>query len=466
MQGRHGFSADNLVSARVVLANGSAVTASAGCNPDLFRAIRGAGHNFGITTSLEDKLERFFNTWNRLEVKHHDLGSLILNGVFLRNPAVDVDHVNYVQSSPVISLPIFYEGEHNVANEYTSAFFALGPVSNLTVANIAYGDLHDVGGFGLESSECRKGENLLGHPNSSTRSDTDAMRAGFDLFSEITGYEKFVTSAWLLESYGRKGVVAVPAAENAIAPEDRFLHILTPPILWWPGGNKQGRDKAVWYGERMQEAVRRNGLTLPHAYVNYAVGREQLPEAHGRESARFAKLKRLKGIYDPHNRFRFYTAAAAVVPAGAIPGRYSSSSSSSSSDDGPGYRYASSSPSKEEDEDNGYGGGDGSGGNGPDPALQNDLEDVPHFEGNREESPLTFPFPSEGTTGQKKTRTAMIRVQIMAAAIRRRQMGSGLAWTQPWEYEWKTSSDAAYRKRKYMQSKKALFVSCWGVHPR
>jgi len=118
LQGRHGFSADNLVSARLVLANGSAVTASAGCNPDLFWAIRGAGHNFGIVTSLEvklydargkwtmivftftqDKLERFFNTWNQLEVEHHDQGSLILNGVFVRNPAVDVHHVSYVKSS-------------------------------------------------------------------------------------------------------------------------------------------------------------------------------------------------------------------------------------------------------------------------------------------------------------------------------------------------------------------------------
>jgi len=179
-------------------------------------------------------------------------------------------------------------------------------VSNLTVADIAYGDLYDVGGFGLESSVCRKGENILGYPNSFTRWDADAMRAGFDLFSEITGYEKFVASAWLLESYGRKGVEAVPAAENAIAPEDRFLHILTSPILWWPGDDKQDREKAIWYGKRMQEAVRRNSLTLPHAYVNYAVGQEQLPEVYGRDSARLAKLKRLKGIYDPHNRFGFY----------------------------------------------------------------------------------------------------------------------------------------------------------------
>ena len=48
LQGRYGLIADQLVSARMVLANGSAVTVSADSHPELFWAIRGAGHNFGI----------------------------------------------------------------------------------------------------------------------------------------------------------------------------------------------------------------------------------------------------------------------------------------------------------------------------------------------------------------------------------------------------------------------------------
>ena len=112
LQGLYGFSADNLVSARLVLANGSAITASTEENPDLFWAICGAGHNVGVVTSFEvklydaketwtmvvftftqDKLDGFFNTWNRLEANHLDMESLVLNGVLARNPAIDVDHV-------------------------------------------------------------------------------------------------------------------------------------------------------------------------------------------------------------------------------------------------------------------------------------------------------------------------------------------------------------------------------------
>lgn len=51
-----GWSCDSIISAEIVTADGQVLTASADENPDLYWAIRGAGPNFGIVTSLRVRL--------------------------------------------------------------------------------------------------------------------------------------------------------------------------------------------------------------------------------------------------------------------------------------------------------------------------------------------------------------------------------------------------------------------------
>ena len=53
---QYGLMADNLLSARLILANGSAITVSNSEHSELFWALKGAGHNFGIVTSFSYKI--------------------------------------------------------------------------------------------------------------------------------------------------------------------------------------------------------------------------------------------------------------------------------------------------------------------------------------------------------------------------------------------------------------------------
>src|SRR5436309_12110564 len=56
LSGLHGASCDNLLSAQVVAADGRVLTADSERHPELFWALRGAGANFGVTTSFECQL--------------------------------------------------------------------------------------------------------------------------------------------------------------------------------------------------------------------------------------------------------------------------------------------------------------------------------------------------------------------------------------------------------------------------
>jgi hypothetical protein len=112
LQGRQGLLADNLISARLVLANGSAITVSETDHTDLFWALRGAGHNFGIVTSFEYKIvdrtpETEMWSWEQFIFRHdqvrdvYSLANAMLGGSVSEQP-VELVHWSYFFKIPEI----------------------------------------------------------------------------------------------------------------------------------------------------------------------------------------------------------------------------------------------------------------------------------------------------------------------------------------------------------------------------
>lgn len=115
LQGKHGLIADQFVSLRLVTADGNVQTLTAQSNPDLWWAMKGAGHNFGIVTSVtskiysienggiwsyrgyyftHDKVEGLYTAINNITNNNHPPVGLINYSFFFRYPAIDPENVS------------------------------------------------------------------------------------------------------------------------------------------------------------------------------------------------------------------------------------------------------------------------------------------------------------------------------------------------------------------------------------
>ena len=127
-QGLYGLISDNFVRLNVVLANGSAITVNETTNADLWWAMRGAGHNFGIVTSFElniypaetqtwyyksyvftgDQLEPLFQELNKFQNNGSTPKLMAGNfGVYTMNTSVshtEVSRCSFISPSLVLAM--------------------------------------------------------------------------------------------------------------------------------------------------------------------------------------------------------------------------------------------------------------------------------------------------------------------------------------------------------------------------
>lgn len=122
LQGHHGLIADQVLSFNIVLADGTLKTVDA--ESDLWWALRGAGHNFGIITSVTskvydivhtdwaietivfsgDKVEALYDAVNEYHLRNGTQPVDIINwSYWFNNPNIDPDSVR--TTSPTKTVP-------------------------------------------------------------------------------------------------------------------------------------------------------------------------------------------------------------------------------------------------------------------------------------------------------------------------------------------------------------------------
>ncbi|KAJ0120562.1 hypothetical protein J7T55_015291 [Diaporthe amygdali] len=321
LQGRHGLVSDQFVSMNIVLADGTLQTIDN--TSDLWWAMQGAGHNFGIVTSVTVKIYDIdYPTWAyKSYIFTGDKFSDVYNNVneyISKNGTQPVDIANYAflyndpttSDKPLLMFYILQEGVTTVSSEYTAPFDVLGPTTT-DAASGSYTEIPIWTAMSLDDIVCQDaGTAGLRFPIDLLVYNVTALQNAYDLFAAATQETPALNgSIFLFEGYSLQGVQSVPHESTAVSYRgDRLL--VAPVLVFEPDGGALDA-KAISVGEDIRNAIREGtGRDEFHAYVNYAFGTETNQEMYGYEQWRQDKLSALKEKYDPNRRFNFYAPIA------------------------------------------------------------------------------------------------------------------------------------------------------------
>ncbi|KAF5545679.1 transcriptional regulatory [Fusarium phyllophilum] len=304
LQGQYGLASDQVISARVVLPNGDAVMASEDSNPDLFWALRGAGHNFGIVTEWEYRIYDINNPEWSYEIfiflgdKLEDV--LELTNKMMKTQLPYLTHWIYIVNipeidpeKPIIWYAVISDGAAQEARDYAKPLHDLDPI-NVNAGEASMPELAAITLMSDDSVGCEKGFTGLRYPIGLKTYDLFAVRKVFDEIADISKrVPEFAGSFFLLEGYSTHGVKAIDAKKSAFSHRNDEI-LVTPYILYKPNTTLDGL--AQEHGEKLRRHLLEASGDPEHlrAYVNYAHGFESLEEMYGHEPWRIEKLKALK----------------------------------------------------------------------------------------------------------------------------------------------------------------------------
>lgn len=300
---KYGLTADNLTAASIVTADGTLLHTSAGEHPDLFWAIRGGGGNFGIVTMFEFALHPVGPAVTAgLVVFPFDQAKQVLTRYRDLSLALDDDVSVWAvlrRAPPLPFLPPEMHGKEVVVMLF---FSPLAPEA-------VQSELDAVRGFG---QPC--GEHTGAMPYQAWQQIFDALLAAgarnywkSHNFVELSdrAIDTLIQHTAALPSpeceifIGLLGGKINRSAPDAIAyPHREAVYVLNVHTRWTEASDDQ---RCVGWARQLFAA------TAPYAtgsvYINFLTDDEgsRIADAYG---ANYARLKAIKGKYDPDNLFK------------------------------------------------------------------------------------------------------------------------------------------------------------------
>jgi FAD/FMN-containing dehydrogenase len=298
---KYGLAIDNLLSARVVTANGEIVTASPNEHPDLFWAIRGGGGNFGIITEFKFRLAPVGQVLGGaviLPATREVIRGYLEYSVNAPEDLTAIANLMYAPPAPfipqdrvgelVLVILTVWTGEHEDGERAIAPLRALAePVAD-TIAPMPYPAIYAY----TEPAAAPHGAAIR-----SMFAD-NISDATIDAVLESMGHASSPMN--LVQFRGLGGAMAaVPSDATAFGQRDKDYLLLIVGL--WMDAAEDAAPHHAWT-QSLWEKVRPDGNGV---YVNFLEneGAGRIREAYG--NANFARLAEVKAKYDPTNLFRF-----------------------------------------------------------------------------------------------------------------------------------------------------------------
>ncbi|PSM39054.1 FAD-binding oxidoreductase [Streptomyces dioscori] len=294
LSGRFGLALDNLLSADVVLADGSIITVDSAREPDLFWALRGGGGNFGVVTSMRVRLHRVSTLLSGMVLFPWEQVTTVLTG--LSDVLLDSPDDLTVQSGvlpgpggkPMVFLSPTWSGDDVTAGE--RALAQLASIGTPLVSQIA----------ATTTAEMLAGIDALfpfgRHVEIRSRS-VPALTSGVRDALTLAG-------STLTSPYSAVSVHSLHGAAARVPVEDTAFGVRTPHLmieviaLWDPTDSRAAEHRA--WADRASSAF--GPHALPGGYPNLLGPDEtaQIAHAYGPNTSRLLAVKRR---FDPKDVF-------------------------------------------------------------------------------------------------------------------------------------------------------------------
>lgn len=291
----YGLAADNLLSAEIVLADGTLVTASETEHPDLFWAIRGGGGNFGVVTALSVRLHTAKPMLAGLIIYPLTEAETVLKGYAAMMPSAPDELALFAgimpapDGSPALFLTPVWHGDPAEGEKQITTIKQLGTPFMIHIAPMKFGDL-----LSMFDAHIVNGNHYALQNRWLADLDDETIAIMLQGIDERTSPFSFIN---IHHFHGAS--TRVPLADTAFGTRKR--HFMVEVISAW------GPEDAV--NDTLHEQWARNlssKLTkkaFPGGYINLLGPEEQEQIAHA-YGANLSSLQQVKQQYDPGNFFK------------------------------------------------------------------------------------------------------------------------------------------------------------------